>query len=267
MGGFHGGHSGGHSGGFHGGHSSHSSHSSSYHSHSSYHSTHVYVSGSSIDSGYGATPSKPMSYKQKLGVGIVLLFVGVFLFLFLFKTATTATVTYTWKAHDYSSTYEAYDFEYYVRGKVYRGYGDDDLDVNGDYTVHEGEKYEIYVSLLSPSIYDFSPSSNVIAVIFLVIFGGIGLITVVTSIQGIKRHQERLREVGDANKDGVVDDRDIEYAEAQAKAQMEGTYLGTKKAESENAYNKHKVYKKCIFCGTTLADDAFVCPNCGSTQN
>lgn len=48
---------------------------------------------------------------------------------------------------------------------------------------------------------------------------------------------------------------------------MEGTYLGTKKAESENAYNKHKVYKKCIFCGTTLADDAFVCPNCGSTQN
>ena len=79
MGGFHGGHSGGHGGGFHGGHSSHSSsyHSShsSHHSHSSYHSTHVYVSGSSIDSGYGATPSKPMSYKQKLGVGIVLLFV------------------------------------------------------------------------------------------------------------------------------------------------------------------------------------------------
>ncbi|MBQ9899979.1 MAG: zinc ribbon domain-containing protein [Acholeplasmatales bacterium] len=271
MGGFHGGHSGGHSGGFHGG-SHHSSHSSGggYH----HHSHHVVGGVHYIDGRrhygpyYGMSGNgKPISFFTSLIVGIVFIFIGLIVFLSLSTPRTaTAVITKTSMATDTETNqkYEVYDFEYEVGGKTYTGYGDDDLTASGDYSILEGEKYTIHVHLLNPADYSFNDQTPLAAIIG-GIFWVIGLALSANTIRVYIAYKKKLKEVGDANGDGIVNEKDIEYADKKESGMADGAYDGARDATAENVYNEMKkdTRKVCPYCDSFVAPDANFCVNCG----
>lgn len=295
MGGFHGGHSSHHSsGGFHSG-SHHSSHSySSHRSYSSGSHYHSSSSGSSYTSSYsrpttsytpihtmknghhyihgkryygayyGIRHGKPVTLASRIGIAIFLIIFGIFFFTLFFRVQTTATVTHTYTVRDaYGDNYETYDFIYYYNGKPYYGYGDDDLSYSGTYTILEGETYTIYVSPTNPSTYSFENNSGW-GFAFLIILGGIGTIILVKSIRIYIHHKKELEAVGDINGDGIIDDKDLEYADSLHQGKSEGAYEGIKKATEENTYQENKVYRRCAYCDSIVEPDDKFCPNCGS---
>ena len=259
MGGFHGGQSGGGSSGFHGG----SHHSSSHHSSSSSHySSHSVINGKHYINGkryygayYGMSGNRPMRFGGIISIGIVLLAFGLFLFFFIFKVSTTATITKTWD----NGIYELYDFEYEFNGKKYHGYGDDDFDSSNNYTINVGEKYTLYVSPTNPSDYDFE-SNNGLGIFCLLFIGGIGVLIIANAIRTKIKHNKELQLVGDINKDGIINDKDLEYADAINSGKNEGAY----KASKENAYMENKIYRRCPHCDSILDENAKFCSNCGS---
>ena len=269
MGGFHGGHSGGGGGGFHGGshHSSHSSgsyHSGGYHSHHHYYGG-VYIGGRGSYNGQ-SNPSKPVSFFTSLIVGIVLAVIGIILFIALATPiSATAVITKTSKTHDYNYVeYEVYDFEYTVAGKTYTGYGDDDLTASGDYSILVGEKYTVHVRLLNHSNYSFkdqTPIAAIVSSIFLLI--GLGLAINATRVY--IAYRKRLKEVGDANGDGVINEKDIEYVDKKGSGMADGAYDGARAATAENVYNEMKKdpRKVCPYCNQYVDEKDLFCPHCG----
>lgn len=261
MGGFHGGHSGG--GGFHGGHSS-GSHSSfrSYNSHTTVYvgnvetrtynnveqETIVYKGKTYKKPDYGTSNGKRMTFKGAVSLGGFLVALGLFLLMILLRVRTDAVITKTSLAND-GDYYEVYDFEYKRNGKTYKGYGDDDAyyDYYTDtyrYSILEGEVYDIYVSPIIPSIYDFSSSANVGAA-FCQIFTVAGVVIIVSSIYKRKKFLESLEELGDLNGDGKIDEGDFDYAK-------------------NHPYQEPKIQKKCPYCESVLDDDATECKSCGA---
>lgn len=272
MGGFHGGHSGGgHSsgGGFHGG--SHSSfHSSSYSSYTRPTVIHTVKNGRHYLDGkryygayYGMQGDKPRSFGAFFAMGFFLLVFGILMFLTFFRVGTQARVTYAWKGHDQSGPYELYDFEYYFYGEPHKGYGDDDLDYKGDFTVKVGETYEIYVSPFNPSSYSFKNTST-IGFVFFTISAAIGGFIMTKAVLIKRKHDKELAEVGDINGDGVINDADLAYADSLREGKNAGAFEGSYQAHKENEYLKQKVYRRCPHCDTILDDDAKFCPQCGS---
>lgn len=282
MGGFHGGHSsGGHSGGgFHGGHSSHSSYHSSHHS--SYHSSSVtYVSRPTIvhtvrdgrhylngkryyGAYYGVSGDRPRTFASYFSMGLVPFIIGLVIFFAFLRVGTTATVTDTYETYDqYHVKYEKYDFEYYFNGVRYSGYGDDDLDASGHFTILKGNHYEIYVNPINPSSYSFE-NNTAIGIIAFGILGSIGMFIMVRAVSIKRKHDKELAAVGDINKDGIINDADLAYAEALHQGEAHGAYEGTYQATKENEYLRNKVYRRCPHCDTILDDDAKFCPQCGS---
>lgn len=265
MGGFHGGHSSGGGGGFHGGHSSHSHSSHSSHSYrsSSYRSTRIYhTSGGGVYIG-GSRGRRTSSLVKYLIFGIMFIMIGIISFIAFFDVAVKATITKASIVGPENDKYEIYDFDYYYNNKQYSGYGDDDLTSSGELSINVGETYTLYVNPIAPSNYKFD-SDAPIGLMMLLIFVSGGIALIVIGIVNYTKIQKELKKVGDANKDGVVDERDLEYADKVASGQAEGAYEGTKAAEAENAYQKNKIHRRCKFCDSIVSDDASFCPNCGS---
>lgn len=272
MGGFHGGHSsgGGSHGGFHGGHSSH--HSSGYSGSYSTH-THRVVHGKHYIDGkrhygpyYGMSGSgKPISFFTSLIIGIVVLFVGIGLFILIATPKTaTAVITRTNKAYDGSAAYEVYDFEYYYGGKTYTGYGDDDLGPGGSYTINVGEKYTLYLHIYSNSSYSFENSTG-IGIGLGLGFGAVGLILIINTIRIYAKYKKKLKEIGDINGDGILNEADVAYAEAKEEGMADGAYDGARDATSYNTYNEMKkdFRKICPYCGSYANPEDSFCTNCG----
>lgn len=270
MGGFHGGHSGGHSGGFHGG-----SHSSYHHSSSSSYSPrpvvvhtvrggHHYLNGKRYYGAYyGLSNGKPQTLGGILAIGFFCLLLGFILFAALFRVPRNATVTRVNKTGSYYDQYEVYDFDYSYGGVTYHGYGDDDLNSDGSFSIKEGETYTVYVNPFNPSSYSFDNTATfgILAIIFL---GGVGIIIIVRAFKIYRHHQKELEAVGDINGDGVIDDKDLEYADSINKGQADGAYEGVRKAEAENQYRANKIIRRCPYCDSIVDDDAKFCSNCGS---
>ena len=268
MGGFHGGHSGG-SGGFHGGshHSSHSSHSHSSHSsHSSGSRIHVGPGFIISSSGNRIKKSRVSQIIAFFAIAVFLIMFGTTVFLPLFDVPTKATITKAQITGSGYSQYEVYDFEYEFNHRTYFGYGDDDLTADGELSIKVGEEYKLYVSPFFPSDYRFE-SKAVKGVAFLILFYGLGTFFIVQGIIKYRYFKKQLALVGDANKDGIVNEADLDYVESQAHAKTEGAYEGTKAAEAENAYLKNKIYRRCPYCDSIVDDNAKFCSNCGSNLN
>lgn len=258
MGGFHGGHSGGggghSSGGFHGG--SHNSGSSSYHSAHSVIDGKHYINGKRYYGAYyGMSGNRPMKFGGVIAIGVVLIAFGLFLFFLMFKVSTTATITRTWD----NGSYELYDFEYEYNGKKYHGYGDDDFDAFGHYTINVGDEYTLYISPTNPASYDFK-SNNGVGVFCLLFVSGIGALIIIFSIRTKIKHDRELQLVGDINKDGKIDDKDLEYADAINSGKKEGAYQASK----ENEYLEKKIYRRCPYCDSIVDENDKFCTNCGS---
>lgn len=269
MGGFHGGHSGG-GGGFHGGSSHHSSYHSSGHYHSSYRSygTRIHIGPGFIinSSGNKIKKSRMSQIISLFAVAVFLIMFGTILFLPLFDIPTKATITRATITGSSYDKYEVYDFEYEHNNRTYYGYGDDDLTSDGELSIKEGEEYTLYISPFFPSDYRFK-SSAVIAVALLVLFYGLGTFFLVQGILKYRYFKKQLAIVGDANKDGVINEDDLDYVESKAHGKSEGAYEGTKAAEAENAYQENKVYRRCPYCDSIVDDNAKFCQNCGSNLN
>ena len=262
MGGFHSGHSSG-GGGFHGGHSHSSSHSS-YHSSRSYHSTRIYYGGGGHSYYYGGGRGRRSTLLTKyLIFGILSIVLGILILIALMDVAVKAKITKASIVGSGYDKYEVYDFEYEYLNKTYHGYGDDDLDYNGELTIREGEIYTLYVNPFIPSKYKFESDASIAITMFLMFTAG-GIALIVVGIVSHKKFKAELAKVGDANKDGVIDEKDLEYAEKVAQGQADGAYEGTKTATAENTYQEKKIYRRCPFCDSIVDDDAKFCPNCGS---
>ena len=262
MGGFHGGHSGGHSGGFHGGSSrSHSSHSTTHHySHSSFH---IYSGGRSSNSYNRSRVANIFVY---FFLSILFIIFAIVAFALCMDVAVKATITKAQITKSGNYKYEVYDFEYKYNNMTYYGYGDDDLAADGSLSIKEGETYTLYVSITNPSDYRFK-SKATIAIVALIGFGGLSIFFLTKGIILFIRFKRQLRQIGDANNDGLINESDIDYAEAKNSGIADGIYEGTKKAETENAYLKNKIYRRCPYCDSIVDDDAKFCPNCGSNLN
>ena len=264
MGGFHGGHSGGSHGGFHGG-SHHSYHSSS--SHHSYRSSggRIHIGpGIIINSSGNRVKKSRMSQIVGFFVAAVFLIMfGIILFLGAFDVSTKATVTRTNIVGTGYNKYEVYDFEYKYNNKTYYGYGDDDLAADGTLSIKEGEQYTLYINPFVPSTYRFE-SNAVPAIMLFILFDGVGIFFLVQGILKYKYFKKQLAIVGDANKDGIVNEADLDYVEAKGHGKAEGAFEGTKQAEAENAYNETKIIRRCPYCDSIVDDDAKFCSNCGS---
>lgn len=263
MGGFHGGHSSGSHGGFHGG--SHHSHSSG---HRSYRSSSVRVHyGPGVGIHISGNAPKKSRLSQIIGCffgAFITILFGIIFLIALMDVAVKATITKTNISSTGFSKYEVYDFEYKYNNKTYYGYGDDDLDSNGELTINVGETYTLYVNPFIPSNYKFN-SSAVIAVLLFIVLDGVGIFLIIKGALGIKKYRRLLQQVGDANKDGIINEDDIDYAEAKAKGKTDGVYEGTKTAETENAYQENKIYRHCAYCDSIVDEDAKFCPNCGAS--
>ena len=263
MGGFHGGHSSGGGGGFHGGHSSHSSHSSHSYRSSSYRSTRIYHT-----SGGGAHVSTPRGRRSSILIksivfGLIFIMIGIVAFTLLFDVAVKATITKASITGPENDKYEVYDFEYQYNNHTYYGYGDDDLTSSGELSIDVGETYTLYVNPIAPTNYKFD-SDAAAGIVMLLIFVSAGITFIVIGLVNFMKIQKELKRIGDANRDGVVDERDLEYAAKLASGQADGAYEGAKAAEAENTYLKNKVYRRCKYCDSIVGDDARFCHNCGS---
>ena len=266
MGGFHGGHSGGggHSsgGGFHSGHSSHSSHSSYHRSHNT-HVRGVYIGSKRYTVSYGTSNGRPMSFVGSLLLGFLFVCIGVFVFLMV-STPRHATATIT-KASIVGSgfdQYEVYDFEYVVNGVTYTGYGDDDLKSDGTLSIEVGEKYTLYLHLISNNKYEFEDKTPLGAG-FGGIFAVIGVFVILNSFKNYLKYRRLLMEVGDANNDGKINEYDLEYADKKNSGMSDGAYLGAKEATKENVYDELKVKRTCPYCGSLVRDTDLFCQQCG----
>lgn len=263
MGGFHGGHSGGGGGGFHGGsHSSFSHHSYSHSSHSHY-SGGIFISNRSINVSGG---SRKASIPETTFIGILLIIIGIISFLFIATPRhTIATIIDTDIATDSYEKYEVYDFEYYVNGIRYTGYGDDDLNADGTLSIEVGEKYTLYLRLLGDTSYSFSDQTPTG---FLIggVLSAFGIFAIAHAVKAYVKFRKELAEVGDANGDGKVDKYDIEYAKKKKTGMADGAYDGARDATAENVYDelrKEKPKRVCPYCGSLVGDEHLFCVQCG----
>lgn len=286
MGGFHGGHSsGGHSssGGFHSGshHSSSSYHSSgsysNHHSSGSYgsyhprpHVVHTVRDGRHYLGGrryygayYGMKGDKPRTFASLFMTGFLFFCIGLVFFITFFKVGVSAVVTHASKSGYSYDQYEVYDFEYTFNGTTYYGYGDDDLGYDGQFTVLVGETYQLYVNPINPASYSFE-NNSALGIILFGILGTIGFCIMAKAVMIKRKHDEELALVGDANGDGVINDADLEYADAKNKGEADGAYEGTFRATNENEYQKKKILRRCPYCDSILDDNAKFCSQCGS---
>lgn len=235
MGGFHGGHGGGFGGGFGGGHNS----GTSFNVTPTYrrHNGRLYVTPV-----YGTTNGQPMDYFSYMFLTILIMLVGLFIFIFCFTFKTTATVTDTYNAHDISGIYEKYDFEYEVLNKTYTGHGDDDVIFTGSsyyYQVNVDEEYPIYVHIYNFSKYEFDNEDLITCVIFCPFLELFGLTLLISGLMKHKQHKKDLKEIGDINRDGKIDEEDF------------------------NSLPKENE-KKCPYCGSILKKDDKECKSCGA---
>ncbi len=264
MGGFHGGHSSGSHGGFHGG--GHSSHSSHHYRSTSYHSTRIYHSSGHGFYFGGQRGRKATLLTKYLIFGILSIMFGILILVALMDVAVDAKITNTSIIGSGYDKYEIYGFEYKFNNKTYYGHGDDDLSSTGELTIEEGQTYTLYVNPFIPTKYKFDSDASAAIVMFLIFAAG-GTTLIVIGIINYKRYKAELEKVGDINKDGVVDEKDLEYADKIAKGKAEGAYEGTKAATAENTYQEKKIYRRCPYCDSIVDDNAKFCPNCGSNLN
>lgn len=212
---------------------------------------------------YGTSNGKPMTFRGAVTLGLILMGVGLTAFVSIYHKPCTATILTTSTVTDgYNSyKYEEYTFSYNFNDKTYTGYGEDDLNYDGTYTVNKGEHYTVYVGLIDHTSYQFE-SNNAIAYIFagfLIIPGAAVLGSAISKNAKFKRD---LKEIGDVNGDGKIDEKDLEYDEKINKATTEGATQAAK----ENAYDEVRYSKAqyCTYCGCKLSDNDKRCPSCGA---
>lgn len=264
MGGFHGGHSSGSSGssggGFHGGHSS-----SSGSGNNSPRDSFVHF----IDTvHYGNSHGNPMTLAGTIFIAIVMIGIGILAFLLIATPRhATATITRTNIVGSRYDRYEVYDFEYVVDDKTYYGSGDDDLNSDGTLNINVGEKYTVYLHLFRNDTYVFE-DKTLIGFIFGGVFFVIGVVIAGSSIFIFIKHKRLLRETGDANNDGKVNEYDLQYVDEKNSGMSDGAYLGARDATRDNVYDelrREKPRKVCPYCGAFVDDEDLLCTKCGGT--
>ena len=185
-------------------------------------------------------------------LGYVGVLFGIVLLILFYPHTCKATITETNIVSRFGDTYETYQFSYEFGGVLYFGSGDDDLAyVNGGYekTILEGDVYDVYVALVSPSDYQFERGNLATG------FGvGILVFSTVLIVVGAltrKKYLISIRHIGDLNGDGKVNEKDIEIYNKQA-------YL--------NMFENYTKRDLCPYCGSKLDKKSLFCTKCGARK-
>ena len=156
---------------------------------------------------------KPLSFLSSMIIASIIIIVGIVCFIFVSTpNKTTAYVTNTMVLSDSDGYYEGYDFYYVYDGKTYTGHGNKDLNKDGTFKIKVGDTKKIYLHIYDDSKYELSDKSGY-SLLCLFVFCGMGLLIMINSIRIFIKHKKVLAEIGDANGDGKVNEKDLDYSD------------------------------------------------------